>query len=258
MVILLFTSTVKAQNKYSEYAGIYGDWVLNGKGETTKLELRSNGTFKIRTVDYVYPQTFDEYTNEGKWIINNEKGDIILNPGLEKRKPKVTIKEKEIGLKDSIKIKINHSVELYKNQKLVNTKKTEFNILTLYFNKRRKYKNLSRKNYSTGHCAWAPRIRHRINLDSTNTFKIAKKDIKKIGVFTYGFTDFIEVNIQNKKSNYFIIDIVIPIDKERMPRSKKVIIRGKRAYYYEDKGKIRRILAKPLRKKTAQNSAYKK
>ena len=49
-----------------------------------------------------------------------------------------------------------------------------------YFNKKRKYKHLTRAWYDTGSCAWAPRIRNRVNLDSTNTFRIAKKDIEKI------------------------------------------------------------------------------
>ena len=76
-----------------------------------------------------------------------------------------------------------------------------------------------------GNCAWAPRIRNRVNLDSSNTFKITKKDIQKIGVYTYGFTDFIEIKTENINSDHYEIDVMIPVDKERMPRNKKVIIK---------------------------------
>jgi hypothetical protein len=186
--------------------------------------------------------------NEGNWILKD--GDVILNPNLERRKPSVSITEKQIGLKDSIEIKVNHYVELYENQNLIEKQKTEFELLTLYFNKRRKYKHLTREWLKEGSCAWAPRIRNRVNLDSTNTFRIAKKDIEKIGIYTYEFTDFIEISTENKDSDYFEIDVIVPMDKERMPRSKKVIIKGRRAYFYEIKGKVKKSL-KPLYKKTA-------
>ena len=250
LTVLLLTIDLQAQTDKSEYCGIYGDWMPNGIAGTTELELKSDGTFELRTVDYVYPQTFERYTNKGVWIV--EDNEIILNPVLEKREPNVKMTEKIIGLKDSIEIKVNHYNEIYENQKLVEKKETEFDLLTLYFNKKRKYKHLTREWLKEGSCAWAPRIRNRVNLDSTNTFRIAKKDIEKIGVYTYGFTDFIEISPENKNSDYIEIDVIVPIDKERMPRNKKVIIKGNNAYYYENrKGKIDMILAIPLKKKKA-------
>ncbi|MEH1009506.1 hypothetical protein VDP25_17340 [Winogradskyella sp. ECml5-4] len=191
LTIFLLTINVQAQNDISKYIGKYGDWMPNGEALITELELKANGTFKLRTTDYVYPQTFKNYTNEGKWILKD--GEVILNPHLKRREPTVNITEKQIGLKDSIKIKVNHYVELYEKQNLIEKQKTEFEILTLYFNKRRKYKHLTREWLKEGSCAWAPRLRNRVNLDSTNTFRIAKKDIEKFGIYTYGFTDFIEL-----------------------------------------------------------------
>lgn len=245
-MFLLLVIKVQAQTDKSEYIGIYGDWLLNGEALTTELKLKSDGTFELWTVDNVYPQTFTNYTNKGVWIVKDD--EVILNPKLKKRKAIVKMTEKIIGLKDSIEIKVNHYNELYKNQKLIEKKKTEFDILTLYFNKKRKYKHLTRKWYSTGSCAWAPRIRNRVNLDSTNTFRIAKKDIQKIGVYTYGFDDYIEIEAKNEDSDYFEFDVIVPLDQERMPRSKKVIIKGRRAYFYEFKGKVKKWL-NPLYKK---------
>ena len=248
LTIVLLTVKVYAQTDKSEYIGTYGDWMLNGKALTTELELKSDGTFELRTVDNVYPQTFKDFTNKGVWIVKDN--DVVLNPSLKKRKPMVKLTEKIIGLQDSIEIKVNHYNEIYEKEKLVEKKNTEFDLLTLYFNKKRKYKHLTRAWYHSGSCAWAPRIKKRVNLDSTNTFRIAKKDIQKIGVYTYGFTDFIELTPKNKNSDYYEIDVVIPIDKERMPRNKKVIIKGKRAYFYEINGEVKTSL-NPLYKKTA-------
>ncbi|REE06915.1 hypothetical protein DFQ09_1331 [Winogradskyella pacifica] len=249
LTIFLLTINVQAQNENAEFIGTYGDMILaNGEFGGTELELKADGTFRLRTTDYVYPQTFKDYTNEGKWVLKDR--EVILNPHLQRRKPIVNITEKQIGLKDSIEIKFNHYIELYENQNLIEKQKKEFELLTLYFNKRIKYKHLTREWLKEGSCAWAPRIRNRVNLDSTNTFRIAKKDIEKIGIYTYGFTDFIELKTENKNSDYYEIDVVIPIDKERMPRNKKVIIKGNRAYFYEIKGKVKKSL-NHLWKKTA-------
>ncbi len=244
----MLTFNVQAQNDISEYVGTYGDWMPNGKALATELELKTDGTFKLRTVDNIYPQTFSNYTNKGVWVLKDN--EVILNPTLERREPKVEIREKQIGIRDSIEIKINHYNEFYENENLIEKKKTEFDILTLYFNKKRKFRHLTREWYDTGSCAWAPRIKNRVNLDSTNTFRVAKKDIEKIGIYTYGFTDFIELDTKNPNSDYFEIDVIVPVDKERMPRNKRVIIKGNRAYFYEIKGKVKKSL-NPLWKKTA-------
>ncbi len=248
LTIFLLTLNVQAQNGVSEYVGKYGDWMPNGKALITELELKADRTFKLRTTDNVYPQTFKDYTNEGQWVLKD--GEVILNPHLKRRKPTVKMTEKQIGLKDSIEIKVNHYIEFYENENLIEKQKSEFELLTLYFNKRRKYKHLTRDWLKEGSCAWAPRIRNRVNLDSTNTFRITKKDIKKIGIYTYGFVNFIELKTENKNSDYYEIDVVVPIDKERMPRNKKVIIKGNRAYFYEIKGKVKKPL-NHLWKKTA-------
>jgi hypothetical protein len=241
LIISMMAIYVHGQNDISEYIGIYGDLMdVNGNFNGTALELKKDGTFRLRTTDNVYPRSFKYFTNEGKWIVKD--GEVILNPDLKKRKPTVNITDKQIGLKDSIEIRVNHYVELYETEKLVENKKSESELLTLYFNKRRKYKHLTREWLKEERCAWAPRLRNRVNLDSTNSFKIAKTTIKKIGVYTYGFTEFVEIKTKRKHSDYYEIDVVVPIDKERMPRNKKVIIKGNRAYFYESKGKPSMLL----------------
>ncbi|MFD0864037.1 hypothetical protein ACFQ1M_17610 [Sungkyunkwania multivorans] len=246
IIISIFAIQLQAQTDSSEYIGTYGDWMLNGKALTTELELKKDGTFELRSVDNIYPRTFKDFTNKGTWIAKDD--EVILNPTLKKRKPLVKITEKKIGLNDSIEVKVNHYNEYYENGKLIEKKKTAFEILTVYFNKKRKYKHLTREWYDTGSCAWAPIIRNRINLDSTNTFRIAKRDIENIGVYTYGFTDFIEIPTEDKNSDHYEIEVTVPLDRERMPRSKKVIIKGRRAYFYESKGKVKKSL-NPLYKK---------
>ena len=246
IIALLLSVQTKAQIDTSSYVGTYGDWMADSEALTTQLDLNADGTFKLRAVDHVYPQTFKYFTNKGIWVVKND--EIVLNPNLEKRKPSVKVTERKTGAKDSITIKVNHFNEHYENQILIEKKKAEFDIVTLYFNKKRKYKHLTREGYTTGSCAWAPKIRNRVNLDSTNTFKIPKIGVDKIGVFTYGFTEFLEIFSESKDSDYYEINITVPIDIERMPRSKKVIIKGSKAYFHEIKGKVRKSL-RPLLKK---------
>ena len=247
LTLLLINMQLIAQKTAMGYVGIYGDWVLNVETATTVLDLRADKTFKLRTVDYVYPQTHQSYSNEGYWEILDD--EVILNPHLQKRQAEVSLITKQLGLHDSIEIKVNHFVEVYENQTFIEKKKIDFDLLTLYFNKKKNYRHLTRATVKEGSCLWAPRIRNRINLDTTNTFKVPKEAIETLGVYTYGFQDFIELKNDNPDADYFEINVVLPIDKERMPRSKPVIIKGKRAYFYEFKGEVRRSLTPLIKKK---------
>lgn len=247
---LIIGFNIYAQSELAEYIGVYGDWMPNGETLTTKLDLKKDGTYKLKAIKYSYKDSkYNKYINIGEWIANG-KG-VTLNPGLIKRTAKVTITEKQIKLKDSIEIKINLYLETYNNQKLVSKEKINFEMLTIYINKRRKNLNLRHQKYIRN-CGLAPRIGHQKIIDTTNTFRIVKKEIKKIGILTYGIDKAIETKIQNTKSNSLEINIVIPIDKERMPRNKKVIIKGNRAYIYEINGKVNTNWFEPLYKKTAQ------
>ncbi|WP_394750200.1 hypothetical protein [Spongiimicrobium salis] len=247
VVPFFFYCSVQGQKDLSSYKGIYGDWMPNGEALITSLELKDNGRFILRTVDPIYPQTHTSYTNQGQWISKGKK-EIVLNPHLKKREPQLTLKQRHIGLQDSIEIKINHYVALYKNQQFVANKETPFDVLTLFFNKKRNYVHLTRTNADERSCAWAPKIRNNIAIDSSNRFRIPKKDLHTLGVFTYGFRRYEPLKVTDKKADYFEIDIVLSMDVERMPRNKSVIIKGNRAYFYERHGKVA-LSALPLRKK---------
>ncbi len=243
--ILFIVFNLNAQKSVTDVSGVYGDWTL-GLSPTTVLQLKNDGTFKLNTVDYIYPRTFKKFSNEGNWIIKGK--EVILNPHLKRRTPKVSINEKIIGLNDSIEIKVNHYVDYYENNKLTNTELADFETLTLYFGKKKKNIHLLRKAYIRK-CAWAPRIKNQIIVDSSNTFRIAKKNFNKLGVYTYGFIEPIETDLKMEQTDYIEINISVPVDKERMPRSKKVIIKGKKAYFYEREGKVDQFWIEPLRKK---------
>ncbi|MGV3586112.1 MAG: hypothetical protein ACO1OF_03850 [Adhaeribacter sp.] len=68
--------------------------------------------------------------------------------------------------------------------------------------------------------------------------RLPKQKVERLGVYTYGFDKPIELTPANPNANYFELVITQPIDKERTPRSKKVIVKNKYAYYYEWTGKI--------------------
>ncbi len=244
--LLLLCFSINAQDSLS-ILGKYSDyWLANGDAGGTFLELKANGKFVLCDVDYVFPMTFKEYTNEGHWVMQDDQ--IVLNPHLKRRKPKVIINEKEIAENDSLEIKINYYIESYKNQRRIEKVSSEFDILTLYFNKKRKYINITNPKFDLGSCAFAPRIRRRVNIDSSKTFKIPKRELSKVGIMGYGFIKPIELPIKNMTTNYLEINITIPVDIERMPRNKKVLIKGNRAFIYERNGKVRKSL-NPLYKK---------
>jgi hypothetical protein len=67
---------------------------------------------------------------------------------------------------------------------------------------------------------------------------LPKQKVERLGIYTYGFEKRVELSTTNPDANDFAITIVQPIDKERTPRSKQVIIKDKYAYFYELHGKI--------------------
>lgn len=100
------------------------------------------------------------------------------------------------------------------------------------------------------HCTFTPEVKRQHILDSSNTVRFLLKKIEKIGVYTYGFDTKKELIPQDPHSNYFEITILQPVDIERTPRSKKVIIKGKHAFFYEIHGKVLTsgLLLDPLKK----------
>lgn len=240
LMLVLTTIFSYAQTGTSKIAGIYSD-------DITKLELKTDGTFNLSTPDYVFPYTFKNYQTSGIWVFA-DKG-IILNPDKHPRIPTLTLKETSIDNADSIEIKINYQVEQYENEISVAKEWFEFDVMTLYLNKEKNYIHLVHSPKKSV-CSFAPKVKKQYILDSTNTIKLPLQKIEKIGIYTYGFDTKKELLPQHPNSNYFEITIYQPIDKERTPRNKKVIIKGKNAFFYEQDGKISTsvLSLSPLRK----------
>lgn len=228
-IILLFTVVVGyGQKGKGMFTGRYAD-------DVTELIIHADRTFELKTPDYVYPYTFTVYQNRGVWI---DSGNVLtLNPDKEKRGVQVHLSERVIRGSDSIEIKINYLTELYEQEVLVGQQPFDFERLTLYINKRRHYHNVVHKPIIRI-CAFAPRVKKQIVVDSSNTFRLPKTKVERLGMFTYGFERVVELKPLNPEANYFEVTIIQSIDKERTPRSKRVIIKGKYAYYYEQRGKI--------------------
>ncbi len=236
-LILLSTISCYSQTNSSKIIGTYQDGI-------TQLDLRADSTFLLKTPDYVFPYSYKNYTNKGNWTIFNNS--VILNPEKKKRTQLLSLAESVNNSFDSIKIKIIYLMEEYDNDTLVKTEKKEFNLMTLYLNRKKNYHQLVREKMIRI-CAFAPRIKNQYIIDSTNTIILAKKPIEKIGLFTYGFENFIELIPKNTHSNCFEITIKQPVDISRIPRNRTLIIKGKNAYFYEYHGKVATTLT-PLRK----------
>ncbi len=233
-----------AQTANVDVAGTYADGF--GDFSTTTLTLRENGTFFLQTVDPVFSNTHQPYQNEGNWV--KADNGIVLNPEKAERIPEIRLTERKIEGQDSITIKINYTVREYENEQQVAEKPYVFDLFTVYVNKKRHYHHLVRQP-ERRICVFAPKVRHQVLVDSTNMFKIAATPMQKIGVFTYGFDEPVELAVSDSGANYFEIKLMQPIDRERMPRSKKVVVKGNQAFFYERKGKIDPSLLPLIRKK---------
>ncbi len=228
-IILLFTTIFAySQTEMLKVIGIYSDGI-------TKLELRIDSTFVLTTPDYVFPYTFDNYQTYGKWTLSD--GEVILNPNKSPRTPILFLTEKIINNADFVEIKINYQTELYENEILRKREQADFQIMTLYLNKSKNYIHLVHSPTIRA-CAFAPKVKKQYVLDSSNTIKLPLQKLNKIGIYTYGLDTTIQLIPKDENSNYFEVTIIQPIDKERMPRNKKVIVKGTNAFFYENNGKV--------------------
>lgn len=229
---LLLSLTVYCQKLTKSVFGWFTDY-------STSLTLNADSTFELRAGDPVFPDFTKSYKNRGVFTIDGNV--VILNPDKKKRIPEVSLIEKVIEGQDSIQVKFNYLLEEYSNDTvLIKKEPFKFDMLTLHFNKT--YRNV----VQTRHiriCAFAPRVRKQAILDSTGSIKLPKKKIERLAVFSYGFDNDIELHPSNPNANYYEITIIQRIDRERMPRSKKVIIEDKFAYYYEWRGKVQTSLS---------------
>ncbi len=240
LLFILTSGFTGAQNQPPKWIGTFEDR-LSFQFAVTSLTIRSDSTFTLQTQDPILPYTFTltPYRNQGKWIMQNN--EIILNPDKAPRQNTVNLIEKYVEGQDSITIRVNHNVQLFENEQLIETKPFKFDMFSVYVNKRRNYYNLVRHRVRRV-CGFAPRIKNQVIVDSTNTFKIARTKIKKLSMLTYGFAQPVDLNVTNSKSNYYEIHVTQPMDIERMPRSKKVIIAGNTAFFYESNGKVNKWL----------------
>jgi hypothetical protein len=82
-------------------------------------------------------------------------------------------------------------------------------------------------------CAYAPRIKHQVVLDSLNGIKISKQKIDRLAINTYGLNEKVELSLTNPNANYYEITIVQPVDSDRKPRGEMLWLDGKYLYDYD-------------------------
>lgn len=229
--LLLCSNQIWGQTTNPKYVGNYKDMY----GSLTELSLHEDGTFKLKTSDEVFPYTFQDFENTGNWI---SRGDtVFLNPD---RKPKdriIELVEKQTGTTDSITIKINYFVDYYDGDSFLERQKFDFDLLTVCVNKKKKYYHITHQPQIRA-CLFAPKVKNQIVVDSTNTFKIPAQKVSKIGLFTYGF-DVVEwLDISNTATDFIEMTVIQPVEKNRMPENRAVIMKRGKAYFYQRNGKI--------------------
>ena len=227
---LIISLPAYCQTRTSNIVGKYASL-----GLITALELNADSTFSLSTPDCIFTYTYQTYRTKGTWTAS---GDTVrLNPEKKKRMPRLHLTERTIEGSDSVAIKINYSVETYRNDSLAGEQAADFRMMTVSLNSRHNYRNIVRHPVRRI-CAFAPRVRRQVIVDSSNIVRFPKGKVHWIAINTYGFDGAIQLPVANPASNYLEVNIVQPVDEERTPRNKMVIIKGNKAYYYEFKGKV--------------------
>lgn len=228
------TRYLAGQNDLSAFTGIYSDGISDGF-QTTRLELKADQTFRLLTQDPVFTYTFKTYENTGTWAGNGK--EIILNPDKLPRKTCIELHEEANAPQDSIIIQIHYELEEYEKEQLKGRAPFEFQMLTIFINGKKTFFNLVRAPQRRI-CSFSHKVKNQVIVDSLNQFKIARQDIHRLGVYTYGFDDVRWFGVQNPDTNRFEFTIIQPVDVERTPRSKKVVFKKGKAYFYERSGKV--------------------
>jgi len=233
-------------NQISKIIGIYSDDL--GGMFTTKLELKKDSTFNLNTIDPIFPYTFESFQNKGKFSVFED--EIVLNPNLEPRKISFEISSTQIPLhQDSIQIEINYVVNWYKDNIYFKTEDFNFELLTIFINSEKNYNNIAHHHIKRN-CAFSRKVKNQIIIGQGNKILLEKVDVGRIGIFGYGFSEIMWLNINSQENKSHKLKIEHHIDEERMPRSKKVIIKKKKAFFYESNGKVEKSLI-PLKKEKA-------
>lgn len=248
LIVLITSIHAFSQDIEVSIAGEYANEL--GGVTITKIDLRDNGTFYLKTVDPVFTNRHQMFENEGHWILKNDT--VLLNPELSPLKLDVALNEKQIDLTDSVQISVKYYVDYYQLDSVVERKEREFDLMTIYTNKRKKYVNLVRYEHQKK-CGFSRKIKNQIQVDSTNTFKIIRKDLDKIGVLTYGLGHIEWLEVSDKNSNAFDITIIQQVDINRTPRCRALLVDKDKIYFYRRDGKIKKSLS-PLNRKTNHKS----
>lgn len=244
-LVAVVSTPIFGQTINPKFTGNYKDKLsVTSTIFSTELELNENGTFKLTTPDPVFTDTFCGFENTGNWI--SRQDTVFLNPDRKPRSKTIQFTEKNTGAKDSVTIRINYFVEYYDDEQVSEKERFDFSMLTICVNKQKKYYHLVRQPKIRS-CLFAPKVKNQLVIDSTNTVKVPAKELTKIGVFTYGFDSVEWLEITGKETDFVEISIVQPVDKNRAPANRAVIMKGNRAYYYMRDGKIDKSLT-PLTK----------
>lgn len=225
VLLLLFSFSAFAKDKV---LAVYADGI-------TKLTLYSDSSFLLEQYDPVFPYSNQSFTNKGKWVQSGNK--VILNPDKQKMPAIVHVVEKQTSA-DSIRIKVNYRVAWYENGVCTKYEDYPYDMITVCVNNKRKgYHHIVHKKHIS-HCFYQPNINRQIIVDSNNIISLTKEQVQCLYVKTWGFDDFIKLTTTNPESDYFEINITHPIEINRNPASKVVILKNKAALYYEHKGKV--------------------
>lgn len=244
--LLYFSFAGFCQSNHKTVAGIYSDQL----GSSTRLVLRKDRSFTLNTVDELFPYTFEMFNNVGTYEIREDS--IILNPTRKALRPEVLIETKE-GTSDTLSINLDYQLDHYADTVIQSSEPFNPKMLTIYINKKKNYTHLVQEEQIRS-CLFATRIKNQMIVEEHGAILFSrnsdyfKEPLRRIGVYSYGFDKIVWFEVAEETSE-ITIRIHQPVEANRMPMSRELIIKGNKLYYYKQEGEVRKFLTPLIKAK---------
>lgn len=203
----LWAAAAHGQSINSAHTGIYArTFGFAAVPDTaSSLKLSPNGRFRL-------VEDYGRRVSTGDWTSRHDS--VILNPSLGRETVRVTMREEYRGDADSITIRLTR----YSDTDVA--KPLDFRMATVCLGKRRRYSHLVEKYIPDAPCAFAPRIRKQVTMRKDGTFRIARRDFRRIGFLSYDFRDVVWLDVSDPKSDFFDVTFI-----ESDPTARRRVVR---------------------------------
>lgn len=236
---IVFLSGTLAQDGPASVVGRYADGYGRPERAITDLKLNADSSFELTTVDPVFSNTHQRFTNSGRWAMSGDT--VVLNPGLTPLTHSVHLRALDAPISDSLSLSINYTVrQVRADGSVVQEGPFAFDMVTIYLNKKNKWINLVRHPKDRT-CLHSPKVKDQTLVEQDNSVRIPMQELERLGFFTYGIDEIVWLDVPEGSRSLEVV-FVQEVDATRAPRNRNVVMKGSKAHFYIWKGEIDRGL----------------